>query len=226
MHTMRTGETAFDHVNGMGRFEYLRRHPDAAAALQKAMTAGVEAAVTALIDAYDFCTFDRVIDVGGGHGAVLAAVLRGCANTRGVLFARPEVVAGATALFEQACVNDRCELIGGDFFTAVPPGGDAYILRQILHDWDDAQAVHILRNCRAAIGESGRLLVVERAIAADLGEALPVLHADMEMMVTVGGIERTDAEYRALFTEAGFRLTNVVPLGDPAHYGVFEGLPG
>lgn len=225
MHTVQTGETAFDYVHGMGRFEYLRRHPESAVAFQNAMTAGVEAGVTALINAYDFCAFERVIDVAGGHGAVLAAVLRACPNTRGVLFDSPEVVVGAAGVLEQACVADRCEVVGGDLFTALPPGGDAYILRQIVHDWDDAQTVHILRNCRAAMNASSRLLVIERAIAADPQEALPVLGLDMEMMVTVGGMERTENEYEALFAEAGLRLNRVVPLGDQAHFAVFEGLP-
>src|SRR5204863_3696891 len=107
----------------------------------------------------------------------------------------------------------------------VPPSGDAYLLCQILHDWRDPQAVQILRNCRAAIRESGRLLVVERALAADRREALSVLLADMGMLVHVGGLERTDAEYRALFAEAGFRLTDIVPVGDRFHFSVFEGVP-
>ena len=127
MHTVQTGETTFDYVHGMGRFEYLRRHPESAVAFQKAMTAGVQAGVTALINAYDFCAFEPVIDVAGGHGAVLTAVLRACPNTRGVLFDSPEVVASATAVLAQACVADRCEVVGGNVFTALPPGRDAYI---------------------------------------------------------------------------------------------------
>jgi hypothetical protein len=156
---------------------------------------------------------------------MLAAVLRACPNTRGVLFDSPEVVAGAAALLDRVGVADRCEVVGGDFFAAVPAGGDAYLLCQIVHDWRDPQAVHILRNCRAAMRESGRLLVVERALATDCRESLSVLHADMGMLVHVGGLERTDAEYRTLFAEAGFRLTNIVPVGDRFHYSVFEGVP-
>jgi hypothetical protein len=142
-----------------------------------------------------------------------------------VLFDSPEVVAGATALLERAGLAARCAVVGGDFFAAVPQGGDAYLLCQIIHDWPDPQAVQILRNCRAAIRESGRLLVVERALTADRGEALSVLHADMGMLVHVGGLERTDAEYRALFADAGFRLTDIVPVGDRFYYSVFQGVP-
>ena len=129
-----------------------------------------------------------MVDIGGGHGAVLADVLRACAKTRGVLFDRPEVVAEAAPLLERAGVAARCEIAGGDFFTAVPAGADAYILRLVLHNWSDSQAVHVLRNCRAAIRESGRLLVIERAVAANRHEAISVLHTDLRMLVNQGGL--------------------------------------
>jgi len=225
LHTVQTGETAFDHANGMGRFEYLRRHPEAAAIFQEAMAANVEPAAPSLADVYDICRFERVVDIGGGHGAVLAAVLRACAGTRGVLFDRPEVVAGAAPLLERAGVAARCEIAGGDFFTAVPADADAYILRLVLHNWGDSQAVHVLRNCRVAIRESGRLLVIERAIAANRRDAISVLHTDLRMQVNQDGLERTDAEYRALFADADFRLANIVPLGGRSHFSVFEGMP-
>jgi len=225
-HTVTTGETAFNHVHGVGKFEYLGQHPDAAATFQDAMTAGVAGAPTALTDSYNFSQFERVVDVGGGQGALLATVLKVCPTTRGVVFDRSEVVAGAAAVLAEAGVADRCEVVAGDFFAAVPPDGDAYILRQIIHDWGDPQAVQILQNCRSAIRAAGRLLVVERAIAADLRAALPVLQVDLQMLVSEGGRERTDAEYGALFAEAGFRLSAVVPLGDAAQFTVFEGVPG
>jgi O-methyltransferase len=142
-----------------------------------------------------------------------------------VLFDRLEVVAGAPAVLQMAGVDGRCEVVGGDFFVAVPPDGDAYLLRQIIHDWREKQAIQILRNCRAAIRPGGRLLVIERAVAADPREALAVLHADLEMMVGVGGSERTDAEYAALFAQAGFRLSSVVPLRNAAQFSIFEGMP-
>jgi len=152
-------------------------------------------------------------------------VLRAYPTMRGVLVDAPTVAAGAAAVLEEAGVADRCEIVGGNFFEAVAPGGDAYILRQIIHDWDDAQAAAILRNCRSAMRESGRLLVVERAVGADLRESLPVLHLDLQMLVIVGGLQRTEAEYGSLFAEAGFHLTHVVPLGDAARFSVFEGAP-
>lgn len=225
LHSVRTGETAFDHVHGLGRFDYLDRHPDAAATFNAAMTSNTGWSGTAITEAYDFSGIRRLVDVGGGHGLLLATVLRAHPSLRGVLFDRPEVVVGATAALEEAGVAERCEIVGGDFFAAVPPGGDAYILRQIIHDWDDAQAAAILANCRRAMREPGRLLVVERRIAPDYRQALPVLHLDLEMLVNVGGRERTDAEYSRLFAAAGFRLTTIVPLGDAAQFSVFEGVP-
>ncbi len=224
LYSVQTGETAFEHVHGMGRFDYLAEHPDTAAVFNEAMSSNTARSGTAIIDAYDFSGIERLVDVGGGHGLLLATVLQAHPTMRGVLFDRPQVIAGAQATLEAAGVSDRCELVGGDFFAEVPSGGDAYLLRQIIHDWDDARAVAILRNCRRAMGEAGRLLVVERAISPDYRRALPVLHIDLEMLVNVGGLERTDAEYEALFAAADFRLTSIVPLGDPAQFSVFEGV--
>ncbi len=224
-HSVRTGETAFEHVHGLGRFDYLAAHPETGAIFNAAMTGNTAWSGTAITAAYDFTGMRRLVDVGGGHGLLLATVLRAHPALRGVLFDRPEVVAGAGATLEGAGVADRCERVGGDFFTDALPSGDAYILRQIIHDWDDARATAILANCRRGLGEGGRLLVVERRIAPDRRRALPVLHIDLEMLVNVGGRERTDDEYRALFAAAGFRLTDVVPLGDAAQFYVFAGVP-
>lgn len=224
-HSVRTGETAFDHVHGVDNFAYLAAHPDFAAIFNAAMTSNTAASGAALTEAYDFSGLARLVDVGGGHGRLLATVLRAHPTLRGVLFDRPEVVAGAAATLAAAGVAGRCEIVGGDFFAAVPPGGDAYVLRQIIHDWDDDRAVAILSNCRRAMPESGRLLVVERALAPDHRRALPVLHLDLQMLVLLGGRQRTDDEYGALFAAAGFHLAQVVPLGDAANYCVYEGRP-
>ncbi len=221
LHTVQTGQTAFDHVHGTGKFEYLHQHADEAAIFQAAMSAGVEAS-SLLTQTYDFCTFKRVVDVGGGRGTIMATVLRACASTRGVLFDRPEALVEAAVVLGDAGVADRCEIVGGDFFTGVPPDGDAYILRQIVHDWGDPQAVQILRHCRAAIRPDGRLLVIERAIAPNVHEARSVLDVDMQMLVSMGGMQRTDAEYDQLFSEAGFRLTNIVPLNDTAQFSILK----
>jgi len=225
LHSVRTGETAFQQVHGMGLFDYFAQHPDSAATFHAAMTSNTAGSGTAITTAYDFSGIRRLVDVGGGHGLLLATVLRAHPTMRGVLFDRPEVVASATAVLEEAGVADRCEIVGGDFFSDALPVGDAYILRQIIHDWDDARATEILANCRRAMQEASRLLVVERAVDPDPRRALSVLHLDLQMLVNVGGIQRTDAEYRVLFSGAGFRLTTVVPLRDAATYCVFEGVP-
>ena len=225
LHSMRTGETAFQQVHGMGIFDYFAQHSDVAAIFHAAMTSNTAGSGTAITTAYDFSGIRRLVDVGGGHGLLLATVLRAHPTMRGVLFDRPEVVVGAPAVLEKEGVAERCDIVAGDFFANVPPGGDAYILRQIIHDWDDGRATEILKNCRRAMQEGSRLLVVERAVATDHRQASPVLHLDLEMLVNVGGSQRTDAEYRALFAGAGFRLTTVVPLRDAATYCVFEGVP-
>ena len=224
LHSVRTGETAFAHVHGLELFDYLDRHPHTAAVFHQAMTSNTAWSGTAITAAYDFSGIGRLVDVGGGHGLLLATILQAHPDLQGVLFDRPEVVAGASATLAEG-VATRCEIVGGDFFTAVPPGGDAYLLRQIIHDWDDDRATAILANCRRAMHERGRLLVVERAIASDYRDTLPVLHLDLEMLVNVGGLQRTAADYDALFAAAGFRLSRIVPLGDAAQFSIFEGQP-
>lgn len=224
MHSVRTGETAFDHVHGVGFFEYFRTHPESAATFNAAMTSNTAQSGDAIAGAYDFSGIRHLVDVGGGHGLLLATVLSAYPAMRGVLFDLPEVVAGAAPTLEEAGIADRCAVVGGDFFVAVAPG-DAYILRQIIHDWDDARATAILANCRRAMQGAGKVLVVERAIGADYRQSMAELHIDLEMLVNLGGLQRTEAEYGALFAAAGLRLNAVVPLGDPLHYSVYEGVP-
>jgi hypothetical protein len=224
LHSVRTGEPAFDHVHGMGTFDYLREHPDSGELFHRAMTSNTARSGDAITRAYDFSGVRSLVDVGGGHGLLLATVLRAYPAMRGVLFDLPEVVAGAAPALEAAGIADRCAVVGGDFFAAVAPGGDAYVLRQIIHDWDDARAAAILTNCRRAMRDGGMVLVVERAIAPDHRQAMAELHLDMEMLVNVGGIQRTEAEHRALFAASGLRLSAVVPLGDTQHYSVYEGV--
>jgi hypothetical protein len=166
-----------------------------------------------------------MVGVGGGHGLLLATVLQSHRSLQGVLFDLPEVVEGAGPVLEGAGVEDRCEIVGGSFFGAVPPGGDVYVLQQIVHDWDDERASAILRNCRAAMQAPARVLVIERSLAPDHREAMRALHIDLEMLVNVAGLERTQAEYRSLFERAGLRLTSITPLRDGIGFSVFEGVP-
>jgi len=223
IHSVRTGKPAFNHVYGTGVFEYLRDNPDASAVFNAAMTGNTARSGMGVVERYDFSSARSIVDVGGGQGFLLATILRSNPSVRGVLFDLPEVVAGADQVI--ASVKDRCEVVGGSFFDAVPEGGNVYILRQIIHDWNDERAMTILRNCRAAMGAAGKVLLIERQIASDHREAMRVLHVDLEMLVNAGGMERTDDEYRSLFARAGFELTKIVPLQDGAGFSLFEGVP-
>jgi len=225
LHSVRSGETAFHHVHGLDFFDYLAAHPDDAALFNAAMTSSVARAGDALVAAYDFAGIGRLVDVGGGHGFLLATVLRAYPMMQGVLVDRPEVVAGAVATLTEAGVAERCEIVGGDFFTDELPTGDAHLLRQIVHDWDDARAIALLANCHRAMGSAGQLLLVERRIVPDHQEAVSELHLDLQMLVSAGGKQRTDEEYRTLFLAAGFAPGAVVPLGDAEHFCVYEGRP-
>jgi hypothetical protein len=192
----------------MSLFPYLAQHPEAAAAFNAGLAAAPEH--EAIATAYDFSTIRTLVDVGGGHGTLIAAVLRAHPTLQGILFDQPSVVAGAPALLEAAGVAQRCRVMGGDFFAAIPAGGDAYILSSIIHDWDDDRAVAILANCRRAMDNSGRLLVVEPVVPPGNDFSLSKF-SDLNMLAVTGGRERTEEEYRALYAAAGFRLTRVIP---------------
>jgi hypothetical protein len=163
-----------------------------------------------MLDAYDFSGIGVLADVGCGNGEVMASVLRRYPAMRGVLFDRPAVIERTRANLAAAGLAGRCELIAGDFFESVPPGADAYLLRHVIHDWDDDRSVAILRNCRAATGERGKLLVVEGIVPPGNGPSLSKFF-DLAMMVLPGGMERTEEEYRRLFAAGGFSLGRVVP---------------
>ena len=154
-----------------------------------------------------------VVDVGGGRGQLLATILERYPRLRGILFEQPHVLEGARQTFDAAGLVDRCELVGGSFFDAVPAGGDAYVLRGVIPGFEDDQAAAILTNCRRAMAPGARVLLVERYVATDPHEALPVLISDLEMLVNVGGRERTTDEYAALLARGGFRLAQTISLG-------------
>jgi hypothetical protein len=210
LESVRTGTPAFDRVHGREAFDYFAANPDDGATLNNAMTAASAQFIAPAVGAYDFGSFGTVVDVGGGHGALLAAVLAAGPRVHGVLYDQPHVIAGAGRPLEEAGVADRCELIGGDFFQSVPPGGDAYLLSNVIHDWDDDRSVQILANCRAAMNADGRVLLGE-AVLPDGPEPHPATWIDLEMLVMGAGRQRTEEEYRALFRRAGLRLTRVVP---------------
>jgi len=198
LHSVKTGEPAFNHLHGMGIFDYLAQNPATAQLFNESMTGVTHRVGSAVSRAYDFSPFETVVDVGGGHGALLAAILRSSPGTRGILFDQPHMVAGAEHLLSEAGVLDRCTRVGGDFFDAVPAGGNAYVLAQILHDWDDDRSTTILTQCRKVVPVDGRLLVVEIVVPPG-DEPSFGKWIDLQMLVMAGGRERTAPEYEGLF---------------------------
>jgi O-methyltransferase domain len=226
LYSVQTGEPAFPRVFGTDSFSYMAQHPDDAANFDAAMadfTAFVAAAVSA---AYDFSGLGTLVDVGGGNGMLLAGILRANPSLRGILFDLPHVAERARARLADDGLADRCTAIGGDFFTDVPPGGDAYVLKHVIHDWDDARALAILRSCRRAMRAHAKLLIVEGIYPARVEASLASRAAasnDMNMLVCTGGRQRSEAEFRTLYAQAGFALTRIVPT--MANSCVIEGVP-
>ncbi|HET9001665.1 MAG TPA: methyltransferase [bacterium] len=162
-----------------------------------------------MISAYDYSEIRKIVDVGGGHGAVISMILNAYPRMRGVLFDTPSVIEGAKAQIEAAGLASRCEVVAGDFFKSVPEGGDAYILSKIIHDWPDARALVILKNCSRAMARNGKLVVIDQVIPPG-NEPSPGKMLDILMLLLLGSQERTEAEFRALFASAGLRLTKVI----------------
>lgn len=222
---VREGGTAFARVHGTSFFDYLAAHPAETAAFQASMANRSRQEAAAVIAAYDFGRFRRLVDAGGGRGGLLAAILSTVPDLHGVLFDRPEVVDEAHATLTAAADARRWTVVGGDFFVAVPEGGDAYLLSRVLHDWDDDDAVRILTTCRRAIPADGALLVVEAALPERAADRPAVIRMDLHMLALLGGRERTAAEYAALLARAGFRLARVIPTETPAGLSVLECAP-
>jgi SAM-dependent methyltransferase len=204
--TVQTAQPSFERLYGASFFDYLAAHPDDAAIFNAAMSSSPDH-LTAIVGAYDFSKFEQIVDVGGGHGLLLATILSANPHLRGVLYDLPGVVAGSSAL-KQEPISLRCEIIGGDFFKGVPAGADAYILKGIIHDWNDEAALKILKNCRRAIRPDGRLLLAERVLTSSSDPATALM--DMLMMVLTTGRERTESEFRSLLQEAGFSMLQVI----------------
>lgn len=207
--SVKTGQPAFDLVFGMPVFDYVTKQPESAAIFNEAMASLSLIETQAVVSAYDFREIRTLVDVGGGRGGLLAAILIANPGMRGVLFEMPHALEGARALLQQERVIDRCEVVGGDFFTMVPNGGDAYVMKRILHDWDDERAIRILQNCRQAMQLGQRILVVEVVIGLAHTSKLASFF-DLEMLVvTQGGRERTEQEFQRLYGAAGFRISKV-----------------
>jgi hypothetical protein len=202
LHTARTGETAFDHVLGMSNWEHRRQHPELNEAFNGFVARGAEWSGRKAAEGLNFAGVERITDVGGGIGTFLAQVLRYHPHLKGTLFDLPHVIADAPAVLARMGVGDRCQVAAGDFFTAVPPGADLYLLKNVLHDWSDERAVAILKACRAACSNGARLLVLETLLPAQPGASRWLM--DVHMMAVTGGRERSETSYRQLLSAGGF----------------------
>jgi hypothetical protein len=216
------GTSAFEQLHGQSFYEYLGEHPTASALFNDAMTGFSEHEASAILEAYDFSAARAIVDVGGGQGALMAALLRAHAPLHAVIFDRSPPTDDTRRLFERLDILGRAEFVQGDFFATVPRGGDLYVLKSIVHNWKDDDATTILRNCRLAMPPHGRLLVGERVIPPGNAPAEAKLF-DINMMITVGGQERTEAQYAALFAATGLEMARVIPTRSPL--SLIEAMP-
>lgn len=227
LHSVRTGGTAFAKVHGAELFEYMKQDADFATVFNEAMTVGSKRTAGEIVAMYDFSRFDTIVDVGGGQGWLLATILAKTPGARGILFDLEHVIEAARPVVAKHGVAERCQLVPGSFFDSVPSGGDAYIMKWIMHDWNDEDATRILRNVRAVIPAGGSLIVFDRVLPERVTPGNRLLQnstlMDLNMLVNVTGRERTEAQFRTLLTGSGFRLVSarMVSTG----LGVVEGEP-
>jgi SAM-dependent methyltransferase len=224
---VRTGQPAFRKENPDGDpFSAIAKNPEMAAVFDEAMAAFAPVTSAAVAAAYDFSRFGKIVDVGGGNGAILIGILRANPNLCGIVFDQAHVVSRAKDKIAAEGFSSRCEAVGGDFFKEVPAGVDAYVLKHVIHDWPDEKAASILKNCRRAMGPKGKLLVVEGVYPRRIDQSDASRGAaanDVNMLVATGGRQRAEAEFRELYEASGFRLTQIVPT--TARVCVIEGLP-
>lgn len=211
LHGIKTGDSSFQDLFGMNIFEYYGRNPEAANIFDRAMTSLSSLEIAGVIADYDFSGIHSIVDVAGGQGSLLTAILQANPTMTGTLFDLPAVIERAKPVIANSAVKARCQLVSGSFFESVPAGAEAYILKHIIHDWDDQRAIAILQHCHQAMVASGKVLVVEQVLPPGndpfIGKFL-----DVNMLVMCpGGKERTAEEFQALFAQAGFNLTRIVP---------------
>jgi SAM-dependent methyltransferase len=216
LYSVETGESARTLLLGTRGFEHLERDPEAEAVFHQAMVELTRLISRDVVRAYDFSGLTRIVDVGGGYGELLAAILEKNPGAVGVLFDQAHAIEGGRRRLEAAGLESRCEFVAGDFFDAVPSGADAYILKSVLHDWNDESCRTILDRCRRAMDSSGKLLLVERVVPEPLepsADHQAVARSDLLMLVALAGQERTEAQFRDLLDAAGFRMARAVPVG-------------
>jgi hypothetical protein len=211
LHSVKTGETAFDHLYGESTWDWFAEHPAAARLFDQYMDANTSADAEAVVAAFDFSGVRTIVDVAGGRGALLTAILRRHTSARGILFNLPAVIESARGLVDGA-VSPRLELLPGDFFQGVPSRGDIYVLKNILHDWDDARARDILASCRRAMDGPARLLIIEHVVGRSNQSCAGTI-GDIQMMVRTSGRNRTAEELRELLVASGFHLRRIISTG-------------
>jgi len=228
LYSVRTGESARKHLLGTDGFGHLEKDPEAAAIFYRMTVELTRLTAQFVLQAYDFSGLKRIADIGAGHGEMLAYVLRANPEASGILFDLPQAVEGAVEAFARnhADLEGRCSFVSGDFFVLVPSGADAYMLKSVIHDWDNERSIRILSNCRQAMAEGSRLLLIE-PVLPEHREASPLQATlsqhDLTMLVALGAQERTEAEFATLLKAAGLRLSRIVPAGPL--YNVIESFP-
>ena len=226
LHSVRTGQPAFELVYGKSRWALMAERPESAARFNAHMVEVTKRVAAGFVANFDLDGVSTAVDVGGGNGALLAAVLEANPEMKGVLFDLPAGLAGARDRFDHLGIADRVTIVEGSFLESVPGDGDLYMLKSIVHDWDDEHATAILEKCRAAMKPAARLVLIERILPDRAGqeqEGLDAIMLDLHMMVVLGGRERTTDEYRDLLASAGLRMTDTGPAADG--FGTFEAVP-
>jgi hypothetical protein len=216
LHSVKTGQPTVEHLTGKPAFEYFAEQPVEFDRFHRAMTTMSAMAIHAVLEVFDFSSFSTIVDVAGGHGYVICEILRKHPNLKGILFDLPDVVPGGEHRIRQMALDSRCRTAAGSFFKSVPEGGDLYLMKSIIHDWAEDQALSILGNCRAALRgkPDGRLMLLELVVPpGDVPHLSKII--DIQMLFFPGGRERTEREYAELLAKAGFRLTRVVPTKSP-----------
>jgi SAM-dependent methyltransferase len=222
---VRTGEPAFRLRGVTDPFSDLLRTPELEVTFDAAMADITRRVAIAVAAEYDFTTVRTLVDVGGGNGTLLTGILKANPSLHGIVYDSPATAARAKKMIEESGLADRCQAIGGDFFKEVPAGGDAYILKHVIHDWNDDRATEILSSCRRAMDPKGRLLIVEGVCPPRIDESPQsrgAVNIDVNMLVSTGGRVRSEAEFRSLYAAAGFKLTRIVPT--QTGFSVIEGI--
>lgn len=207
LHSVRTGKPVFSDLFGQPRFDWLASHPERVALFQRAMISLSQGTNEAVAEAYDFGRFASLVDVGGGHGRLVSAILAQHPHLSCLLFDLPSAIEAAKACPESSL--SRTSYVAGNYFDFVPAGADVYVLKNVIHDWPDEKAALILDNCRAAMKPGGRLLIVETIVPPG-NDAVPIKFIDVQMLVVTGGVERTVEQYSALLAQAGLRLERTI----------------